>query len=410
MHHGRRIIARTILPLALATFVAAGCGGQDGVLGVGGIPDDAVCTVDGNPVTKAEFDRLFGNAEQQYEDNGRDFPKKGSKEYDSLRSDLVEYLVQQKLIENQAEKFDIEVSQKEIDKGVEDLKEQVAEGDEKKFKEEMERVNYTEELVEQDVRFDVMSRKLYERITKDVKVSDKEAREYYEENPDQFAKQESREVAHILVKDKAKADQIYEQVKDGDEATFARLAKANTLDPSSKETGGVLPGGAVQRGQTVPEFDKTAFELETGEVSKPVKTSYGWHVIAARGDVEPETKQEFDEVKKDIKTQLKGEQEGERYTEYNTDVRKDAEDDVECRKGYVWKQTVTETEQPAEQPAEAPAEDDEGSKDEAKDEGDDAPAEGEDAADGSDVDGDAGADAGADAPSTDAEPATDEDQ
>lgn len=410
MHHGRRTIARTILPLALATFVAAGCGGQDGVLGIGGIPEDAVCTVDGNPVTKAEFDRLFGNAEQQYEDNGREFPKKGSDEYDSLRSDLVEYLVQQKLIENQAEKFDITVSEKEIDKGVEDLKEQVAQGDDKKFKEEMERVNYTLDLVRQDVKFDVMSRKLYERITKDVKVSDKEARKYYEENPEQFKKQESREVAHILVKTKPEADRIYEQVKDGDEATFTRLAKAKTLDPSSKETGGVLPGGSVQRGQTVPEFDKTAFELKTGEVSKPVKTSYGWHVISARGDVEKESEQEFDEVKDDIKTQLKGEQEGERYTEYNTDVRKDAEDDVQCRDGYVWKQTVTETEQPEQQPSEGEDEQSKDEEDSGSEDGADGESEGGDEA-GSDADAEAdaggNADADADAP---AEPATDEDQ
>jgi foldase protein PrsA len=343
MHLGR-ITARVILPLALATFVAAGCGGKDGVLGVGGIPDDAVCTVDGTPIKKAEFERMFGNAEQQYEDNGREFPKEGTAEYDSLRSDLVEYLVQQALIRNQADKFDLSASDKEIDKGVKDLKEQVAQGDEKKFKEEMERVNYTLALVKQDVEFDVISKKLYEEVVKDIKVSDAEAKEYYEENKEQFATKESREIAHILVKDKAKAQEIYEQVKGGDEAVFAKLAKQYTLDPSSKETGGVLPGGAVQRGQTVPEFDKVSFELETGEVSKPVKTSYGWHVITARGDVQPAAEKPFDEVKEDIKKQVKGEQEGERYTEYNTDVRKDAEDSVLCRDGFVWKETLSEEE------------------------------------------------------------------
>ena len=146
-----RTIARTILPLAFAAFIAAGCGGNDGVLGFGGIPDDAVCSVDGTPIEKKEFDRMFGNAEQQYKDNGRDFPKKGSEEYNSLRSDLVEYLVQQKLIENQADKFNITATKKDVDKGVKELKEQVAQGDEKKFKEEMERVGYTIELVEKDV-------------------------------------------------------------------------------------------------------------------------------------------------------------------------------------------------------------------------------------------------------------------
>ena len=370
-----RTIARTILPLAFAAFIASGCGGNDGVLGFGGIPDDAVCSVDGTAVEKKEFDRMFGNAEQQYEDNGRDFPKKGSEEYTSLRSDLVEYLVQQKLIENQADKFNITATKKDVDKGVKELKEQVAQGDEKKFKEEMKRVGYTLALVEKDVEFDVISKKLYKRIVKDIKVSDKEAKEYYDENPEQFKTKETREVAHILVKTKPEADAIYDQVKGGDEAIFTKLAK-KSLDPSSKDTGGVLPGGEVQRGQTVPEFDKTSFELETGETSQPVKTSYGWHVIQARGDVKPASTKKFDDVKEDIKKQVKGEQEGERYTEYNTDVRKDAEDDVQCRKGYVWKQTVTEKE--TAEPAPAPAEEAPEGEEPAADDGD-APAE--DAAD-----------------------------
>lgn len=370
----RRNFARVILPLALATFIAAGCGGQDGMLGFGGIPDDAVCTVDGSPITKKEFDRMFGNAEQQYKDNGREFPKKGSEEYKSLQSDLVEYLVQQKLIMNQAEKFGITASDKEIAKGVKDLKEQVAQGDEKKFKEEMKRVGYTMALVEQDVKFDIISKELYKKVVSDIKISDKDAKKYFEENSEQFETKESREVAHILVKDKAKAQAIYAQVKDGDEKTFAKLAKANTLDPSSKDTGGVLPGGGVQRGQTVPEFDKVAFALETGEVSQPVKTSYGWHVISARSDIKPAAQKKFDDVKGDIKKQLKGEKEGERYQEWNNDVRKDAEDSVECRKGYVWKQTVTETETSPAEPAPADADgkdsDKDSKKDEAKDKAD----------------------------------------
>jgi foldase protein PrsA len=377
-----RTIARSTLPLLMAAFIAAGCEGSNAF---GGIPDNAVCSVDGTAIRTAEFDRMFSNAEQQYADNGREFPEKGSDEFDSLRSDLVEYLVQQKLILNQADKFGIKATRTEINKGVEDLKEQVAQGDEEKFTEEMERVNYTIELVERDVEFDIISRKLYERIVKDITISDADARKYFKDNSEQFTKQESREIAHILVQTKGEADEIYAEVRDGDEDRFAELAKEKTLDPSSKDTGGVLPGGSVQRGQTVPEFDKTAFELKTGEVSQPVKTDYGWHVIAARGDVEPESKQDFDEVKDDIKQQMKGEQEGERYTEYNTDVRKDAVDSVRCREGFVWRETVTETE---ETPAPAAVE-----PDEATDEDAEAEAEGEDA----------DADAGDDAPEADAD-------
>ena len=383
-----RTLARTFLPIAFAAFIATGCGGSDGVLGLGGIPDDAVCVVDGSAISQKEFDRMFGNAEQQYKDNGRDFPKKGSEEYDSLRSDLVEYLVQQELVRNQADKFGVEASKKDIDKGVKDLKEQVAQGDEKKFESEMKRVGYTLDLVKKDVEFDVVSKKVYKKVVADIEITDKDAQKYYDDNPDQFLTKKSREIAHILVKTKPEADKIYAQVKGGDEKVFASLAK-KSLDPSSKDTGGVLPGGAVQQGQTVPEFDKVAFELKTGEVSTPVKTSYGWHVISARGDIKPESTKKFSEAKSDIKKQLTGEKEGEHYQEWNKDVRKDAEDDVDCKKGYVWKQTVTETEQANTEPAPAPAAEDEEPK--ADDEkADDAKADdekaGDDKADGDKAD------------------------
>ncbi|MCW2923857.1 MAG: prsA [Thermoleophilia bacterium] len=361
-----RNLARVVLPIAFAAFIAAGCGGDDGVLGIGGIPDDAVCTVDGSPIRTKEFDRMFGNAEQQYKDNGRDFPKKGTDDYTNLRSDLVEYLVNRELIKNQADKFGITASDKQIDKGVKDLKQQVAQGDEKKFKKEMKRVGYTMALVRQDVEFDVLSKAVYKRVVSDVKITDKDAQKYYDDNPDQFKTKESREIAHILVKDKAKADQIYAQVKGGDEKVFAKLAKANTIDPSSKDTGGVLPGGPTQQGQTVPEFDKAAFALKTGEVSKPVKTTYGWHVISARSDINPASTKKFSEAKADIKKQLKGEKEGEHFQEWNTDVRKDAEDDVHCRKGYVWKQTVPTSDSAATAPAPAPAPAEDASADDSK--------------------------------------------
>ena len=79
-------------------------------------------------------------------------------------------------------------------------------------------------------------------------------------------------------------------------ADFAALAKESSADPGSKDSGGKL---TITRGQTVPEFDKVSFELDTGELSQPVKTEYGYHVIEAVSDVRKATTTPIDKVRAD---------------------------------------------------------------------------------------------------------------
>ena len=87
---------------------------------------------------------------------------------------------------------------------------------------------------------------------------------------------------HILVKTKAQADSIYNQLKAG--ADFAALAKKYSQDPGSKDNGGKL---TIIRGQTVAPFDTTAFLLSTNTISRPVKTQYGYHVIQPISAIKP---------------------------------------------------------------------------------------------------------------------------
>jgi foldase protein PrsA len=74
---------------------------------------------------------------------------------------------------------------------------------------------------------------------------------------------------------KAKADDLYNQIKGGGD--FAKLAKENSQDPASAANGGDL--GFFGKGKMVPEFEKAAFELKAGEVSQPIRTVYGYHII-----------------------------------------------------------------------------------------------------------------------------------
>lgn len=111
-------------------------------------------------------------------------------------------------------------------------------------------------------------------------VSEDEARKLYDAQVAQLAEAKSEEevkASHILVKEEALAKDIAAKLTAGDEKAFAEAAKANSLDPGSKEEGGSL--GYFGKGQMVPQFEEAAFKLKKGELSTPVQTQFGWHII-----------------------------------------------------------------------------------------------------------------------------------
>ena len=112
-------------------------------------------------------------------------------------------------------------------------------------------------------------------------VGDDDIEEYYEKNKAQYSQPESRDVRHILVKTKAQADDLYTQLENG--ANFAALAKKFSEDTGSKANGGKL---TISKGQTVAPFDQTAFLLKKNDISKPVKTEFGYHIIQPLSDDE----------------------------------------------------------------------------------------------------------------------------
>lgn len=122
-------------------------------------------------------------------------------------------------------------------------------------------------------------------------VSNSQLVSYYDQHKEDYRQQEEVKASHILVKvepgpdgkvdpkadaaAKAKAEGLLKQLKAG--ANFAELAKKESDDKGSAINGGSL--GFFQRGQMVPEFEKTAFSLQPGQMSDLVKTQYGYHII-----------------------------------------------------------------------------------------------------------------------------------
>ena len=159
------------------------------------------------------------------------------------------------------------------------------------------------------VKDELLTKYAISKAVENVKVTDEEAKTYYEENPEQFRQGETVRASHILVDSEEKAKAIREEIVSGT-VTFADAAKANSTCPS-KENGGDL--GPFGHGQMVPEFDEAAFALEIGTVSEPVKTQFGYHLILVTERSE-DTVYAFAEIKDQLKDQLLSEKQQKAYT------------------------------------------------------------------------------------------------
>lgn len=107
-----------------------------------------------------------------------------------------------------------------------------------------------------------------------VKATEEDGKEYYEKYKEHFVVPESVTASHILVDEEEKAKDLKKQLDEG--ASFEDLAKEHSTCPS-KEAGGNL--GTFTPGQMVEPFDKKVFSMEVGEISDPVKTEFGYHLI-----------------------------------------------------------------------------------------------------------------------------------
>jgi peptidyl-prolyl cis-trans isomerase C len=118
-------------------------------------------------------------------------------------------------------------------------------------------------------------RELYfEKVIK-ASVSDADARKIYDDQVKLLKPEEEVSARHILVETEEQAKALKEKLNNG--ADFVQLAKENSKDPGSKDDGGNL--GYFGHGQMVPQFEDIVFKLKKGEVSDPVKTQFGWHLV-----------------------------------------------------------------------------------------------------------------------------------
>jgi len=322
-----------ILSLCALSLGVAACGSDDG-----NVPDGAVAVVGDQEISKAEFDALMHRARSAYEQRKTPFPKTGTPEYKALQTQAMQYLVQQAKYRQKADDLDVKVSDKEIDARLKQVKQQYFGGSEEQYKKNLKTQGLTDEQVRAEIENQLISEKIYDKVTEDVKVSDADIAAYYNDHKKDYKVAQSRDVRHILVGPKALATKLRAQLANG--GSWAALAKKYSKDPSSKDTGGKL---TVRKGETVPEFDKTAFSLKKNQISQPVKTQYGYHIIEALSDVKPAGTTPLKDVKEQIRQQLLQEKRQAAIRTWSKDVDKDFESKTHYQVGYAPPTTGTTT-------------------------------------------------------------------
>ena len=242
-------------------------------------PAGAIAAVGDGVVTQEQFDDIMTQAKTSYEVNGAEFPAEGSAEYNQVKADIVEYLVQAEMFRQQAEEMNVEVTEEEIDEQMDAIIESV--GGQEEFDKLLKQQKITEEQLRAQIEVQQLGVQLQEEVGKSVTVSEEEIKAYYDDpdHADEFVVAETVNVRHVLVKAKATALTVQELLTaDPSDANWKKVAKKYSIDPGSKNNGGDL-GKPMAKEDLVPAFAEVAFSIKIGEISAPVKTVYGYHVL-----------------------------------------------------------------------------------------------------------------------------------
>ncbi len=228
-------------------------------------------------------------------------------------SDILQSLVNEKVTEMEMEKMKVKIPKKEIENEMEKYKEEY--GGEDTFEEALEASG----MKMADLEKKIKNYLAVKELMKDrINITEEEMKDYFSKNKDQFDQKEEVQASHILVEDEETAKKIIKRLEKGE--NFAELAKEYSTDEMTSKSGGELdPFG---KGEKVKEFEKVAFSMKAGEISDPVKTKYGYHIIKVEGKTKAK-KADFEESKDDIQSMLFDSKMNNEYSTWLEEIKED---------------------------------------------------------------------------------------
>ena len=291
-------------------------------------PSEVVVRVNGEGITRGEIMNMMNMALSQYA--GMVPPEQLQMLQTQLYAEIKNDLIIRKLLDSAVADAGIVIDQAKIDETMEEIRQTVPEG--QTVEGILEARGENIDAFKKDLAHDLAAQELIDRQTAGVaEVSEEEAKEFYDSNPEQFIKPENVTASHILItvedddsdetkaEKKAKLEKIREDIIAGT-ITFADAAIANSDCPSAPD-GGEL--GTFGVGQMVPEFEVAAFSQEVGEVGSIIETEFGYHIIKV-SDHQEEGPVSFDEVETQLIAYLTNQKKQAAVSDYIAGLRDSA--------------------------------------------------------------------------------------
>ena len=299
----------------------------------GGVDENDVADVeDAGTISKQDFSHWVTVVSSQPQPGQKKKPappKPGSRQYEAVKQQVMQFLVSAKWIEGEAKERGITATDAEVARQFKETKDQSF-PNEKAYQRFLKTSGQTEEDLKFRVRLDVISNKIRQQITeKSTDVSDQEVKDYYEKNQQQFSQPERRDLEIILTKKQADALEAKRRVESGEK--WSKVAKDLSDDPASKQQGGKLLG--VTKGQQDPKLDGAVFAAVEKKVAGPIKTDAGFYVFRVT-KVTKSTKQGLAQSQQGIKQLLVSQKQQKELDKFSTNFRNDWRARTDCAKDY----------------------------------------------------------------------------
>ena len=279
---------KKLLYIALSIFIfgliSTGCARKES-------PDDRVLVkVSNRVITLKEFKARIAKMPSYY----RDVVEKNKKRY--LDEMIMETLLYEEAVRNGADR------DKEVREVIADAKKKI-----------------------------VMAKYIKNEVEDNIKVTDSEAKQYYEYNKDKFKTPELRRASHILVATEKDAQDILDALSKG--SSFEELAKTRSMDATASRGGDI---GYFKQGQVVPDFENVCLKLDVGQTSGIVHTQFGYHIIKLT-DKKESAVESYDKAKRAIEEELKKRKRAELFDslvtrlkeKYGVDIKEDVFNSLE---------------------------------------------------------------------------------